>query len=181
MEKGKKEDFPQRNVVSHGMRKIRIEKVTVNIGCGRGGEKLDKAVKLLEKLTAKKVVITRTHKRTTFGVAKGRDIGCKLTLRGKHATEFLKRALEAVDNKISAKQFDKQGNFSLGVKEYIDLPGAKYDPDIGMYGMDVCVSLERPGFRVKRKRLARKIGKSHLITKEDAQEWVSKNFGVKIE
>ncbi len=171
---------PEKNE-ENPMRRIRIEKVTINIGCGGGGEKLEKARKLLETLTGKKVVITRTHKRTTFGVAKGRDIGCKVTLRGSNAAEFLKKALEAVDNKISSKQFDRQGNFSFGIKEYIDLPASKYDPDIGMYGMDIAVTLERPGFRVKRKRLPAKIGKSHLIAKEDAQNWVLKNFAVKIE
>ncbi len=171
---------PEKNE-ENPMRRIRIEKVTMNIGCGEAGEKLEKAKKLLEKITGKKVVITRTHKRTTFGMAKGRDIGCKVTLRGKNAAEFLKKALDAVDNKISSKQFDRQGNFSFGLKEYIDLPGSKYDPDIGMYGMDIAVTLERPGFRVKRRRLPAKIGKGHLIAKEDAQNWVLKNFAVKIE
>ena len=67
------------------MRNIKIEKVTVNIGCGDSGEKLDKAKTLLEELTNKKVVITRTHGRTTFGMAKKRPIGCKVTIRGKDA------------------------------------------------------------------------------------------------
>lgn len=162
------------------MREIKIEKITINIGCGEAGEKLEKARKLLEKLTKKKIAITHTHRRTTFGVAKGRPIGCKVTLRKKEAGEFLKKALNAVDNKLSESVFDSQGNFSFGIKEHINIPGIRYDPEIGIFGMDVCVTLERPGFRVKRKRLPHKIDKSHLITPEEAKEWVVKNYGVEI-
>ena len=158
------------------MQNIRIEKITLNIGCGESGEKLEKAKKLLEVLTNKKIVITTTHKRTTFGMAKGRPIGCKVTLRGKNAEEFLKKALDAVDFKLSKNVFDRQGSFSFGVKEHISIPGVRYDPDIGIFGMDVCVSLERPGFRVKRKKVSHKIGKKHLIKPEEAMDWVVKNY-----
>lgn len=162
------------------MQNIRIEKITLNIGCGESGEKLEKAKKLLEVLTNKKIVITTTHKRTTFGMAEGRPIGCKVTLRGKNAEEFLKKALDAVDFKLSKNVFDRQGSFSFGVKEHISLPGVRYDPDIGIFGMDVCVSLERPGFRVKRKKVSHKIGKKHLIKPEEAMDWVVKNYKVEL-
>ena len=162
------------------MQNIRIEKITLNIGCGESGEKLEKAKKLLEVLTNKKIVITTTHKRTTFGMAKGRPIGCKVTLRGKNAEEFLKKALDTVDFKLSKNVFDRQGSFSFGVKEHISLPGVRYDPDIGIFGMDVCVSLERPGFRVKRKKVSHKIGKKHLIKPEEAMDWVVKNYKVEL-
>jgi large subunit ribosomal protein L5 len=148
----------------NAMRNVRIEKVTINIGCGEGGDKLEKARKLLESLTGKKkIIITKTHDRTTFGMAKGRPIGCKITLRGKDADEFLKRALAAVDFKVNKRAFDKQGSFSFGIREHIDIPGVKYEPEIGILGMDVCVTLERPGYSVKRKKFPAKIGKKHLI------------------
>jgi len=162
------------------MRNIRIEKITLNIGCGEAGDKLEKAKKLLEALTGKKVVITATHERTTFGSPKGRPIGCKITLRGKSAEEFLKKAFDAVDFKLSKGVFDRQGSFSFGVKEHISLSGVKYDPDIGIFGMDVCVSLERPGFRIKRKKISHSIGKKHLIKPEEAMEWVANNYKVEI-
>ena len=162
------------------MRNIKIEKLTVNIGCGESGEKLSKAEKLLTDMVRKKVIITKTHGRTTFGMAKGRPIGCKITLRGKDADDFLKRALEAVENKITKKSFDKLGNFSFGIKEHIDVPGINYDPDIGIFGMDVTVTLERPGYKIKRKKVPHKIGKGHLITAEEALEWLVKNYGVTI-
>lgn len=163
------------------MREIRIEKIVVNIGCGEAGEKLDRAKKMLRGLVGKEVCVTRTAKRTTFGMAKGRDIGVKVILRGKEAIEFLKRAFDAVDNKINKRVFDKQGGFSFGVKEHISFQGVKYDPEIGIFGMDICVSLERKGFRVLRKRKKSKISKTHKITPKESIDWVIKNFGVKVE
>jgi large subunit ribosomal protein L5 len=163
------------------MRQIRIEKVTLNIGCGSDRDKLERAKKLLETITGRKVIITRTHKRTTFGMARKRPIGVKVTLRKKEALDFLKKAFVAVGNQIKTSQFDQDGNFSLGIKEYIDLPDVKYDPKIGILGMDVAVTLERPGYRVKRRKVRKsKIGKSHRIKREEAIEWVKKEFGVDV-
>lgn len=163
------------------MRDIRIEKLTINMGCGSDRDRLEKSKKLLESLSNKKIVVSITRKRTTFNMPKGRSIGCKVTLRGKEAEEFLKRALEANGKKLSKTIFDIQGNFSFGVKEHIDLPNIRYDPDIGILGMDVCVTLERPGFRTKRKRFDSKIGKKHRIKPEEAKEWLVKNYGVELE
>ncbi len=165
----------------NAMRQIRINKVTINIGCDESGEKLEKAKKLLHGLTQRKVYITRTLRRSTFGVAKGRPIGCKVTLRGKQAEEFLEKAFDAIDKKLNSRIFDTQGNFSFGIKEHIDVPGVKYDPDIGIYGMDVCITLERKGFRVARKRIKNRISLNHRITPDEAREWAIKNFGVNVE
>ena len=162
------------------MRSIKIQKVTINVGCGEAGEKLDKAKKLLEKLTGSKVVLTKTKRRTTFGTPRNRPIGVKVTLRKEKAIEFLKKALEAVEMKIRFSSFDKDGNFSFGIKEHIDLPGVRYDPNIGIYGMDVCVTLERKGFRVLRRRISNKISKKHKIVPEESAEWLNKNFNVEI-
>ncbi|MCK4336034.1 MAG: 50S ribosomal protein L5 [Candidatus Aenigmarchaeota archaeon] len=163
------------------MREIKLEKVTINIGAGEAGPKLEMAKKLLEKLSEGKVVVTKTHKRTTFGVAKKKPIGVKITMRGERAKEFLRNVLKANENRISPEQFDNNGNFSIGVKEYINLPGIKYDPEIGIIGMDVCVTLERPGFRVKKRRIRpKKVGNKHRITNEEAKEWVKNEFDAEI-
>ena len=164
------------------MREILIDKVTVNIGVGGMGEALDNAVELLKKLTGKKPILTKAKKRNpTWGLRKGLPIGAKVTLRGKDAIEFLKKALKAVKNKIKERSFDRLGNFSFGVKSYIDFPGAKYDPNIGMYGFDVCVTLKRRGFRVKQRKIAKaRVGKKHLINKEEAKAFLEKNFGVEV-
>jgi len=163
------------------MREIRLEKVTLNIGAGEAGPKLERAKKLLEKISGMKVIVTKTHKRTTFGVAKNRPIGVKVTLRGERAKNFLINALKANENKLKADCFDENGNFSFGIKEYIDLPNIRYDHEIGIMGFDVCVTLARKGYRIKRRRIKpKKIGKNHRISKEEAQEWVQKEFNVKI-
>jgi large subunit ribosomal protein L5 len=50
-----------------------------------------------------------------------------------------------------------------------------------MLGLDVCVSLKRPGFRIKYRRIQkRKIPEKHKISKEEAIEWVKNNLGVEI-
>jgi large subunit ribosomal protein L5 len=160
------------------MRSIRLEKITLNIGAGEPGPKLDKSKTIIEKISGKKAVITSTRKRTTFGGAKGRPIGTKVTVRGSEAEEMLKKLLQAVDNRIMPGQFSA-GNFSFGIGEYINIPGIKYDPDVGIMGMDVCVTFTRPGFRVSRKRIRpRKIGKAHKITKEETIEYAQKAFNV---
>lgn len=159
------------------MKAIRLEKLTLNLGVGEAGPGIEKAKALLEKMSQKTVVVTHTHKRTTFGGAKGRPIGVKVTMRGDAAMELLKRLLDAADNRLRPSQFDRNGNFSFGIAEYINIPGLKYDPDIGILGMDVCVTLMRPGFRVSRKRIRpRRVGKPHRITPEESQAWVKRHF-----
>lgn len=163
------------------MRKIMLDKVTLNIGAGEAGPKLDRSKMLLEKLSGAKVVITHTHKRSTFGPAKGRPIGVMVTMRGESAMELLGKLFQAIDNRIKPRNFDSNGNFSFGIAEYIHIPGFKYDPDIGIIGLDIAVTLKRPGFRVKDRRIRPgRIAKNHRITPEEATEWVKKEFNVKV-
>jgi large subunit ribosomal protein L5 len=164
-----------------GMKGIRIEKVTLNMSTGAPGPELEKAKKLLSMITGKKIVRTATRKRSTFGVAKGREIGVMTTLRGEEARELLEKLLQSLENKLSEARFDESGNFSFGIEEYINIPGVNYDPDIGIMGFDVAVSLERPGYRVARKGRGRsKVGRPHRITPEEAREWVRHEFKAEI-
>lgn len=163
------------------MRELKIAKVTLNIGAGDDKQKIEKSVKLLEMLTEKKAVATKSKKRSTFGVAKGRPIGAMVTLRKKDAEEFLKKAFVAKENKLSMSQFDKDGNFSFGIKEYIDIPGVRYLHEIGMMGFDIAVTVERKGFRIKRRRIKKtQIPRKQKITKEEAAEWLKNKFGVAV-
>lgn len=160
----------------------RIDKVVVNIGAGESGEKLGKAEKLMGILTERKPIRTVSkHRIPSWGLKKGDPIGCKVTLRGKEAEELLRRGFSAKDNQISESNFDKHGNFSFGIHEYIDIPGIKYDPDIGIFGMDITVTIGRPGYRIKRRRLKKKkIPTRNLITKEESIEFIRKKFGITI-
>jgi len=163
------------------MQEVKIEKVTLNIGAGDDKQKIEKSVKLLEMLTGKKPVITKSKKRSTFGVPKGKPLGTMVTLRKKDAEEFLKKALVAKENKISLRQFDKDGNFSFGIREYIDIPGVRYSHEIGMMGFDIAVTVERKGFRIRRRRIKKtQIPKKRKITKEETAEWLKNKFGIEI-
>jgi len=164
------------------MLKPKIEKVVVNISVGKSGEPLEKAVKVLKDLTGQNPC-KRKAKQTirNFGIRKGEPIACIVTLRKQRAMEFLKKVLPVVDNKLSKNCFDKYGNFSFGIKEHIEIPGVKYDPEIGIFGMDVCVSLSRPGYRVKKRRREKaKIGSKHLLTPKETMILVKDSLGIEI-
>ncbi|MEM0215257.1 MAG: 50S ribosomal protein L5 [Archaeoglobaceae archaeon] len=163
------------------MREILLEKVVINIGVGESGERLQKAEKMLSTLVSQKPATTIAKKTIkNFGIRKKEKIGLKVTLRGEKAMEFLKKALNVKEMKLSKRSINA-GNFSFGIAEHIDLPGVEYDPDIGVFGMDVCVVLKRRGYRVAERRIRNsKVGSSHRITKEDTIRWLE-SLGVVVE
>ncbi|MCD6592007.1 MAG: 50S ribosomal protein L5 [Thaumarchaeota archaeon] len=164
------------------MRRIRIEKVVINSCIGANAPRLERAAKIVEMLTGQKPEFRKAKKTIKgFGIYRGQPIAVRVTLRKQKAVEFLEKALKAVNNTLKASSFDENGNFSFGIKEHLDIPGTKYDPELGIIGMDVCVHLSRPGLRVAlRKRARSKIGPSHKITREEAMEFVKNTFGVRI-
>jgi large subunit ribosomal protein L5 len=163
------------------MRGIMVDKVVINMGIGQSGEKLKRAQNLLEQLTGQRPTITYSEKTIkNFGIRKGEAIGVKVTLRREKAEKFLRDALTVKENKLRRRQVNA-GEFSFGIHEHIDLPGVNYDPDVGIFGMDVNVSLRRRGFRVSRRRICKsKVGKDHLITKEETIDFL-RAFGVEVE
>ena len=165
------------------MREIKIEKITLNVGAGKDQAKLEKGMLLLKNIASLTPVKTYTSKRIPeWGLRPGLPIGCKLTIRKTAAEELLKRLLDAKENKLKKSQFDMEGNISFGIHEYIDIAGVKYDPQIGIMGLEVCVTLERPGFRIKRRSFkTRKIPPKHKIAKDEAIEFIKKKFNVGIE
>ncbi len=165
------------------MRRIYVEKVTVHICTGEPGEKLDKAIELLRRITGMEPKIVKAKRRIKeWGIRPGLPIGAKVTLRREKIKEILPKLLEAIKRRVKISQIDRDGNLSFGIEEYISIPGIKYDPKIGMMGMDICITLARPGYRVKKRKRARsKIGKSHKITKEEAIEFYKKELGLIIE
>jgi len=160
----------------------KIEKVTVHVSVGKSGEPLEKAMKILEELTEQKPCARKARKTIRdFGIRKGEPIACLVTLRKERAEEFLKRAFPAVGNRVSKSSFDHVGNFSFGIKEHIDIPRTKYVPELGIVGMDIIVTMERPGYRVKRRRCPKsRIGSNHLLTPDESMLFVRENFGVEI-
>lgn len=172
----------QVTIQDNEMRRISVEKVTLNIGSGgKSQEKLEKSMKLIKELTGIMPVKTITTKRIpAWGLRPGLPIGCKITLRGEKAVKLLKRLLEAKDNKLSRSCIDDNGNVSFGIHEYIDIPDAKYLPEVGVMGLQVCATLERPGFRIKKRRLQqRHIPAHHRIMKEDAITFMKREFNLR--
>jgi large subunit ribosomal protein L5 len=164
------------------MLKPRIEKVVVNLSVGKSGEPLEKASKVLEELTDQTPVKKKAKKTVRdFGIRQGEPIACVVTLRKQKAIDFLKKVLPVVENKISRSSFDKQGNFAFGLKEHIEIVGVKYDPDVGIFGMDICVSMSRPGYRVKNRRKGKaSLGSKHVLTPEESVVFIKQTLGVEI-
>jgi len=71
----------------------------------------------------------------TFGIRRNEKIAVHVTVRGPKAEEILERGLKVKEYELRKKNFSETGNFGFGISEHIDL-GIKYDPAIGIYGMD---------------------------------------------
>jgi large subunit ribosomal protein L5 len=168
--------------IPSSMRAIKIGKVVINIAAGKSGEPLDRAITILENLTDQRPC-TRRAKQTirTFGIRKSEPIACMVTLRGPKAEAILNKTFAAIGKRISPRSFDRNGNFAFGIREHIDIPGQRYDPKLGIIGMDVMATVERRGYRVARKRRAKsKVAMSHRVKREEAIEFIKQRFGVEV-
>ena len=164
------------------MKKIFLSKVVLNMGIGKSGDPIEIGKQTLTQITGKKPNPRNAKKsQRDWGVRKGEPIGVAVTVRNNDAEELLKRLLNAKDNKINERSFDNEGNVSFGIKEHIDIPGIKYDPKIGILGLEVSASLARSGFNIKVRSIQKaKIGKKHRITKHDSIKFFTEKFGVQI-
>ena len=164
------------------MLKPKIEKVVVNLNVGKSGEPLEKAARVLKELTDQNPVKKKAKKTIRdFGIREGEPIAAVVTLRKQKAIDFLNKVLPVIDNKISLSSFDKQGNFAFGIKEHIEIEGVRYEPDVGIFGMDVCVTMVRPGYRIKtRRRQKAVVGRKHVLTPEESVVFMKVTFGVEI-
>jgi len=164
------------------MRIIHVQKAVVNIGVGEAGERLIKAEKVLTMLTNRTPVrtLSRTHNRD-LGVRKGMPIGVKVTLRDQDAEDFIKRAFWVKENRIANYSFDPEGNFSFGISDYTDFEGMRYDPEIGIIGLDICVTLARPGKRVALRKISpKKLPRSQRISRDEGITFVKNKFKVEV-
>jgi len=169
-------------MMENKMCEIKVEKVVLNIGTSPDPANVEKAVKLLKIISKVKPVKTYATKRIAgWGIRPGLALGAKVTLRGKAAEALLKRLLDAIEFKIREKSFTENG-FSFGLKEYIDIEDVDYEPTIGMLGLDVCVCLKRPGFRIKQRGLKKgKLGKRQRISSKDVKLYAVDKFKVVVE
>jgi large subunit ribosomal protein L5 len=170
----------QEAVHENPMRKIRVGKVVVNIGLGKSGEAIERGKKVLTQVTGQKPAQTRAKRSVRdFGIHKGEPIGVVVTVRGKKASPLIAKLLAAREKKIPDSSFDSRGSVSFGIKEHIEIPGVRYDPEIGILGMNVSILLERPGYSVSRRaRRTSGVGASQRVTKEEAIRFFKDAFGV---
>jgi large subunit ribosomal protein L5 len=168
------------NAEFHEMREPRIEKAVVHMGVGEGGRELADAEEILEAITGQQSVRTQAQRTVqAFNIREGDPIGAKVTLRDEAAEAFLETALPLVD--LSRTQFDETGNFSFGIEEHTEFPSQEYDPNVGIYGLDVTVNLVRPGYRVaKRDKVSRSIPSGHRLDAGDAVAFLEANFDVEV-
>jgi large subunit ribosomal protein L5 len=164
------------------MKKISVAKVVLNMGVGKSGEPIERAKRALQQISGQKPS-PRNAKATQrdWGVHKGEPIGVAVTVRKQAAIELIKRLLAAKGNQIKSSSFDDFGNVSFGLREHIDIPGVKYDPNIGILGLNISISLARPGFNIRfRSKHKASVGHHHRITVEEAKEFLTREFGVQV-
>jgi large subunit ribosomal protein L5 len=140
------EKFKYKNV----MQVPKVEKVVLNMGVGEAvsnSKVLDFAVRDMELIAGQKPVITKAKKSIAgFKLREGMPIGCKVTLRGERAYEFLSRlfniGLARVRDfaGVNPKSFDGRGNYALGIKEQIVFPEIDYDKIDKIRGFDVIIN-----------------------------------------
>ncbi len=164
----------------HVMRTIRVDKLTLNFGAGKDQKQLEKGVALIKQITGMEPVKTITQKRIpNWGLRPGLPVGAKLTIRGPEAAAICKRLLAARDFTLKRTNIDNNGNVSFGLKEYIDIPGVRYDPAIGVIGLECTLTLKRPGYRVRDRKLRKgKVSIRHRVSQEDALAYMRQHFTV---
>ena len=144
---------------------------------GESGDRLTRASKVLEQLTGQTPVTSKARFTVrTFGIRRNEKIAVHVTIRGPKAEEILERGLKVKEYELRRKNFSETGNFGFGIQEHIDL-GARYDPTIGIFGMDFYVVMGRPGQRVtRRKQKTARVGSQHRVKKEDTMSWFKQRF-----
>jgi len=163
---------PAKSKKDNKMREIFVKKVVAHVCVGEAGDAVTKAVKILQTISGQQPVISKAkHTLRNFGIRRGDNVACHVTLRGDKAMTLLGNALKVKGFSLKKTCFSNNGHFGLGISEHIDM-GVKYDPQTGITGLDLMVILGRRGSRISiRKRCRAKVGPNQRITQEEAQNF----------
>jgi large subunit ribosomal protein L11e len=94
------------------------------------------------------------------------------TVHGAKAEEILEKGLKVREYELRKNNFSDTGNFGFGIQEHINL-GIKYNPSIGVYGLDLYMVLGGPGFSIAdEKHRTGCTGAKHRSSKEEAMCWI---------
>jgi large subunit ribosomal protein L5 len=128
----------------------RITKITLNMGVGEASQDkkiIDHAVEDLTLIAGQKPVVTLAKKAIAgFKIREDMPIGCKVTLRRDKMYEFLDRLVNFSIPRIrdfrglSAKAFDGQGNYNMGMTEQIAFPEIDYDKIDKLRGLNISIT-----------------------------------------
>jgi large subunit ribosomal protein L5 len=135
---------------SNAMMLPKLDKIVVNIGCGaaavRDSKKAKSAQQDLTLITGQNAIVTKAKKSIAgFRVREDMPLGAKVTLRGVRMFEFMDRLTTIAMPRIrdfrgvSAKSFDGNGNYALGLKEHIVFPEINFDKVDENWGMDIVI------------------------------------------
>jgi large subunit ribosomal protein L5 len=108
---------------------------------------MDNAMADMERIAGQKPIVRKARKSVaSFKIRDGWPVGCKVTLRRERMYEFLDRLINIAMPRIrdfrgmSAKAFDGQGNYNMGVREQIIFPEIDYDKIDALRGMDISIT-----------------------------------------
>lgn len=126
-----------------------IDKIVINRGLGDASQNaklLDSSLNELTIIAGQKGVVTRSKKAIAgFKLREKMPVGVTVTLRGDKMYGFLDRLINLALPRIrdfqgiSAKSFDGQGNYSLGLEEQLMFPEIDYDRIDQLRGMDISI------------------------------------------
>jgi len=125
----------------------RITKIVVNVGIGdleKNRDGREKLINEIAQITGQKPRIQPARISVAgFGIRQGMPVGLTVTLRGNRMYDFFEKFVSVVlprlrDFKgVSPKSFDKQGNYTIGLRDHTVFPEIDLSKVDKPHGMEI--------------------------------------------